>query len=371
MLEIVRNANVIEQQPFDYTVAHRHHNDLVEAYLQSHRIRNHAPNTIKKESQFLKKWFNGLRDGDRSLFTWQVMKPHIGRKIILDYGAELLASGLHTKTIRGYLGILQKYFSYVLEFPHVEVFGEIKRIEDIYGVILTQPVSEFDMPHHTFDGVELGVPLDPSMLFAFYKVVRDSYLQTNSKYLPFKARNYTMLVLAGECGFRADELRNIEIADLFFSGKKIQTRSAKGSCGSGKKSRISLFTPFAQDSVRHFQAHHRGKILGKNLSQFLFPTKNLTPVSYSTQQREINLMVKAARKSDFPVLPHMGWHWMRRIFATRFIEQYPDKLAVLVQLLGHSSPNTVHRYIRHSEAWMDKQIIETLEGNYSCQFNGI
>jgi len=371
VLEVVRDTNVTRQKPFDYTAAARHHNELVEAYLQSHRIRNHAPNTIKKESRFLNKWFNGVQIGDRSIFTWEVMKPQNGRKIILDYGAELLASGLHTKTMRGYLSILQKYFSYILEFPHVEISGEIKRIEDVYGVTLSQPVSEFDLPHHTFDGVELGIPLDPDILFDFYKAVRDSYLQSDSQYLPFKARNYTMLVLAGECGFRADELRNIENSDLFFSGNKIQTRSAKGSRGSGKKSRVSLFTPFAQDSVRHFQKHHRGKISGSKPCQFLFPTKNLSPVSYSTQQKEISLMVKAVRKRDFPVLPHLGWHWMRRIFATRFIERYPDKLAVLVQLLGHSSPNTVHRYIRHSEAWMDKQITETLEGNYSCQFNGI
>ena len=28
----------------------------------------------------------------------------------------------------------------------------------------------------------------------------------------------------------------------------------------------------------------------------------------------------------------------------------------------HKSPNTVHRYIRHSEAWMDTQVTEALEG---------
>jgi len=371
VLKIVGTTSVIKKTPFDYAEASRHHHELVEAYLQSHRIRNHAVSTIKKERRFLEKWFCGVTVGDRPIFTWEVMEPQVGRKLILDYGKVLMASELHTKTMRGYLSILQKYFSYVLEFPHVEISGQIKRIEDVYGVILAQPVSEFDLPHHAFDGVELGIPMDPSRIFDFYKIVRDSYLQVDNQYLAFKARNYTMMVLAGECGFRANELRHIEMSDLFFSGNKIQTRNAKGSRGSGKKSRMSLFTPFAQDSVRHFQKHYRDKILRGKPSPFLFPTKNLSAVSYTTQQKEISLMVKAARNENFPVLPHLGWHWMRRIFATRFIEQYPDKLAVLVQLLGHSSPNTVHRYIRHSEAWLDKQITETLEGNYSCQFNGV
>lgn len=35
---------------------------------------------------------------------------------------------------------------------------------------------------------------------------------------------------------------------------------------------------------------------------------------------------------------------------------------VLISLLGHSSLNTVHRYIRHSEAWMDKQMQSVIEG---------
>ena len=74
-------------------------------------------------------------------------------------------------------------------------------------------------------------------------------------------------------------------------------------------------------------------------------------------------MIDIANGANFSVLNHMSWHWMRRIFATRFIERHPNKLAVLITLLGHMNANTVHKYIRHSEAWMDEQIKETLEGN--------
>jgi site-specific recombinase XerD len=63
--------------------------------------------------------------------------------------------------------------------------------------------------------------------------------------------------------------------------------------------------------------------------------------------------------------PHMSWHWMRRMFATRFIERFPNKLSVLITLLGHMNPGTVHRYIRHSQGWMDEQIQQALQGHSS------
>jgi integrase len=55
---------------------------------------------------------------------------------------------------------------------------------------------------------------------------------------------------------------------------------------------------------------------------------------------------------------------MRRIFATRFIEKFPHQLSVLISLLGHVTPNTVHCYIRHSEAWMDKKILDVLNKEF-------
>jgi len=75
-------------------------------------------------------------------------------------------------------------------------------------------------------------------------------------------------------------------------------------------------------------------------------------------------MISVARKNNFNVSEHMSWHWFRRIFATRFIEQFPHQLSILIHLLGHTSPNTVHKYIRHSEAWMDEKILKVLQGDF-------
>ncbi len=85
-------------------------------------------------------------------------------------------------------------------------------------------------------------------------------------------------------------------------------------------------------------------------------------MTYSSFHEALVEMLDIVRKSNFPVAPNMTWHWFRRIFATRFIERFPQRMDVLISLLGHSSLNTVHRYIRHSEAWMDKQMQSVIEG---------
>lgn len=85
-------------------------------------------------------------------------------------------------------------------------------------------------------------------------------------------------------------------------------------------------------------------------------------MTYSGFHEGLSEMLAAVRKANFQVAPNMTWHWFRRIFATRFIEKFPARMDVLIALMGHSSPNTIHRYIRHSEAWMDRQMQSVIEG---------
>lgn len=341
--------------------AMEHHKSLVDAYLNSHLIRNHAPSTYRSEQRFLSKWFEQMGSNSLPLFTWQVMSGLEGKVLIKKYHESLLESGLHAKTVRGYLGILRKYFSFVLEFPIAKSSHGHIRIDDFYGVKLCQPIGEFDIPLHTYDGEDRGIPLDPGKLFDFYSFVRKLYLKEDQPYVSFRSRSYTMMVLAGESGLRIAELRNLLLEDLFFDSNKIQTRFAKGDRGSGKKARVSLFSPFAQETVRHFISKHRKTILRGTKSKYVFPSQLGNPCTYQICQRDLTLMVDILIKADFPVAKHLGWHWLRRIFATRFIEQFPGKLSVLTKLLGHSSMNTVHRYIRHSDAWIDDEIRNTLE----------
>jgi integrase len=285
-----------------------------------------------------------------------------GRQTIIDYINGIIKSGITSKTVRSQVGILSRYFSYVLEHPYVKVGGNYISIIQLYGPI-DQPVSEYDIPCHSYDGEQLGIPLDPESLYDFFYCLKEHYLvNDDSISAAISARNYTMAVIAAESGLRADELLHLELSDLFFESYKIQTRFAKGTRGSGKRARTTLFTLFARDTVKFYISKYRHLTVCKNIStSYLFPNKNGFALDYTSAHKALRDMIAVAQENHIPILNHMGWHWFRRIFATRFIERFPHQLSALVELLGHTSPNTVHRYIRHSEAWMDTKILQILE----------
>lgn len=338
-----------------------HHNQLLNGFFQSHIIRNHSYRTIEKNKHFLCSWFKMYGNG-KTLYTWEAMKPVEGRQLIIQYGKELLKAELANQTIRTYLGTLRSYFEYVLEHPFVfDLNNKPVRIGSLYGAI-EQPVSEYDIPQHSLDtsARRRGVPFDPALLYDFYSVIRKHYL--GGRHAHVYARNYAMVVLAGESGLRADELRNLEIEkDLFFESKKLQTRFAKGYSGSGKRARITLFTPIARDTIKFYLKNHRPHLPS---SSYLFPlVKNTSrkPVDYKTMCSFLGEMMDVANKHNFFVADHLSWHWFRRIFATRFIETHPTELPTLISLMGHRSFSTVHAYIQHSQAWMDKKIQDIVE----------
>lgn len=345
--------------------AHEHHFELLEGFLQSHRIRNHATRTLKKDETFLHGWFESHGDGQRPLYTWEAMRPVEGRRRIVLYGKALLDSEITNHTIRKYLGTLRSYFQYVLEHPDVagENKNEQSRINALYGPI-EQPVSEYDIPQHSHDNSDThrGIPLDPEKLYDFYSVIKSHYLSTD--YLRHvRARNYAMVVLAGESGLRASELAALEVSkDLFFESKKLQTTNAKASRGSGPRTRITLFTPLARDTIRYYLSNHRPHLSGAQDSDFLFPSKfKGRRVTYSPMCTALREVIAVVNKNGFHVGDHLGWHWFRRIFATRFIERFPSQLPVLMSLMGHTTPNTIHAYIHHSQAFMDKRLLEVME----------
>jgi site-specific recombinase XerD len=337
------------------------HHSLVDGYIKSQRARGLAATTITKEEAFLTSWFEIHGPEGRPLFVWEAMDDLRGRKNIIDYRDVLVEGELQTETIRGYLGILRRFFEFILLQPAIFTTDRGILIQDKYGVRLGQPVSEFDMPRYIWDGERLGVPLDPERLYEFYRILRQEYLNTQS-WLPLRQRNYAMAVLAGESGLRIDELLHLEVEkDLFFTSKKLQTRHGKGAKGSGKRCRVTLFTPLARDTVTYYLKTRR-RYWRVDDTGYLFLSKSGSRLTYNAVQPALKSMIDASRRAGFPVMDHLTWHWFRRFFATRFVERFPGKLSALIELLGHMSPNTVHRYIRHSEAWMDRQIQEALEG---------
>jgi len=366
MLKLVayQKENILSNSDIDYTGLNPHldHNNLMNRYFDSHRMKNYSPKTISREKSFLKNWFELHGPGNRTMFTWEAMASVTGRQRIINYSNALIDSEITIKTVRSYLGILSQYFSYVLEFPYFIENGVSVKIQNRYNDIV-QPVSEFDLPRHVYNGEQLGIPFDPERLYELYTIARKSYL-AGARYPLIANRNYAMLILAGESGLRIDEIIHLEVQDLFFESKKVQTRHAKGTRGSGKRARITIFTPLARDTLKYYLKIREELLQGKKESKLLFPSRSGEILDYSSAYLALKKIEKIANKEGLPILPHFSWHWMRRIFATRFIEKFPHQLSVLISLLGHVTPNTVHCYIRHSEAWMDKKIIDLLNKDF-------
>ncbi len=339
-----------------------HHKQLLGSYMQSHRVRNHSERTVEETARFLNGWFLLHGNQARPLYTWEAMEPVQGRNRVAIYATALKDMELTMHTMRRYLGMLRGYFSYVLEHPYVFGGDLAKRITDTYGTI-EQPVSEYDIPVHVHDGEQQGVPFEPSKLYDFFDCLREHYINPNCcRYLHERARNYAMVVLAGETGLRSDEMAHLEIAhDLFFDSHQLQTRFAKGTNGSGKRARLTIFPPLARDTIRYYLKNHRQYLRGSG-GPYLFSSTVGGPIDYNSLQRATVSIRACANRNGFAVLDHFAWHWLRRLFATRFIERFPEKLPVLIQVLGHVTGQTVHKYIRHSKAWMDAEVRGVLEG---------
>ncbi|MDD4973012.1 MAG: hypothetical protein PHY93_01605 [Bacteriovorax sp.] len=258
MLQLVRD-NTSAKIPIASLLKEEHHLLLINNYLNSHIIRNHSPKTITGEESFFKKWFK--LNGD-NFYTWDAMNLKQGRQVIIDYTNGLIKSGVTSKTVRSQIRILSRYFSFVLEHPFV-------------------------IPKHSYDGEQLGVPLDPETIYDFFHCLRKHYLINDSSISAAStARNYTMAVIAAESELRADEILHLELSDLFFKSHKIQTRYAKGTRGPGKRARTTLFTSLARDSVNFYLKKYRPLITSVS-NNYLFLNRQGTPLDYSSAYKAL------------------------------------------------------------------------------------
>ncbi len=367
-LALVHNVE-IASTPIPFSQLLADHHAIVQGYLDTHITRNHSDITIEHERRFLVGWFESFMmpdathpDGERQLFLWEAMTPVLGRQRIVGFSKGLVDAGLKPRTVQGYLGSLRRLFQYILEFPYIPA-TEVQSIVSKYGR-LEQPVLEYDYPVHVLDQEEEGFVLTGEQLLRFYDFVRLEYIGRNQKKLP-ASRDYTMIVVAGESGLRADEIRHLDALgphrDLFYQQNCIQTRHGKGTKGSGKRVRKTIFTPFAQGTMRIYEEHIRPSFPNAKTNSALFLTESGERISYKAMWHNLHSIVEAARKAGLEIPPKLSWHSLRKSFATNFMEEHPDRPWVLMDLLGHLNPSTLHRYVKHSRTYYE-QAIEDIVG---------
>lgn len=367
-LALVQNLEITSLAvPFSQMLTDHH--AILQGYLDTHVTRNHSDRTIESERRFLTGWFESFvlqdddhPDGERQLLLWEAMEPVRGRQRIVAFSKGLVDAGLKPRTVQGYLGSLRRLFQYVLEYPYIPG-TEVQSIVAKYGRF-EQPVLEYDYPVHVLDQEEEGFVLTGDRLLTFYDFVRLEYIGHNQKKLP-ASRDYTMIVVAGESGLRADEIRHLDALgphrDLFYEHNCIQTRYGKGTKGSGKRVRKTVFTPFAQDTVRVYEDHIRPHFPDARTNTALFLTESGERISYKAMWHNLHVITEEARRAGLDMPPKLSWHSLRKSFATNFMEQHPDRPWVLMDLMGHLNPSTLHRYVKHSRAYYD-QAIEDIVG---------
>lgn len=360
----------IAQPPVLFAEMLADHRALVQGYLDTRVTRNHSERTIEADRQFLTGWFEGVvvedtthPDGERQLLVWEAMQPVVRRQRIVAFGKGLADAGLEPRTITGYLGCLRQFFDYVLEYPYIPG-DDVRAIGPKNGRI-DLPVSGYDYPVHVLDQESEGVVLTGQRLIDFYDFVRLEHIGRNQKKLP-ASRDYTMIVLAGESGLRADEILNLDAIvphrDLFYKGARIQTRHGKGFKGSGKRVRKTIFTPFAQATAQVYEERVRPNFPNTTVNSALFLTESGDRISYQSMWRSLHLIAKEAREAGVQVPPKLSWHSLRKSFATNFMERNPDRPWVLMDMMGHINPSTLHRYVKHSRSYYEQAIDDVVRG---------
>ena len=353
------------------------HDALIDGYLTTLITRNYSSSTRQQEKSYLYGWFQGQMVQDRSppaqespLLIWEAMQPAAGRQMIVAFSKGLVLAGLRPRTVTGYLGSLRRLFDYILSYPYIPSSGGRARFdaqpESIlakYGP-LEQPVLEYDYPAHVLDSEEEGFVLTGDALVEFYDFIRLDYIPNHQKKLS-ASRDYSMIVVAAESGLRADEIRNLDLKglhrDVFYERNRIQTRCGKGTRGSGKRIRKTMFTPFAQATLKIFEEQIRPTYQNASSNPALFLSEKGQRMSYNTMWHSIHSIAVAARKAGLDLPPRLGWHSLRKSFATNFIETHPEKVWVLMDMLGHISPSVLHRYVKHSRAYYDRAIDSVIQ----------
>ena len=353
-------------QPNPFAEMLADHQALLQSYLDTHITRNHSDRTIEHERRFLTGWFEGFLvpdehhpDHQRQLLLWEAMAPVAGRERIRAFSKGLVLSLYSPTTVRTYLVYLRRLFEYILEYPYIPG-NEVQSIVAKYGRI-EQPVLEYDYPVHVLDGEDEDFVLTGERLVAFYDFVRSKYIPSKQKHLP-ASRDYTMIVVAGESGLRADEICHLDTRDLFYEHSCLQTRYGKGANGSGKRVRKTIFTPFAQETMRVYETAIRPAFPGAKTQAALFLTERGDRVEYAGIWNNLRTIARAARTAGLD-LPHkFSWHSLRKSFATNFLEEHPDQVWLLMNLMGHLNPGSLFRYVVHTKEYFEQGIGTVAQG---------
>jgi site-specific recombinase XerD len=135
-------------------------------------------------------------------------------------------------TVRQKAGVLARFFGFLQARYQADIHA-------LTGVVLTQPIDEFNRPRRADYGSVERIPPSQAEIEEFFVHWRE-WLPSARKYLP-AARDYLAASLWRRAGLRINETRMLDIRDWrpdLGEHGKLHVRFGKGSLGRGPKPRL-------------------------------------------------------------------------------------------------------------------------------------
>jgi integrase/recombinase XerC/integrase/recombinase XerD len=151
---------------------------------------------------------------------------------------------------------------------------------------------------------------------------------------PLEVRDRAMLEVAYACGLRAEEIVNLDAAEIDFDSEALRVT------GKGSKTRIVPMGEPAQRALDRYLRQARPALATGSDEPALFLSRRGRRLSPSDVRRRLDRWVREAA-----VAGHVSPHTLRHSFATHLLEGGAD-LRSIQELLGHASVSTTQVYTR-------------------------
>lgn len=328
-LRVISGAAVVPASPLD---ADAFQAACVEGFVASWSARGFSPVTIENAIGVLDRFLELLGKP-----AWEVGPDDVDRAV-----GDLVERGMAASTRRGYVQAFKDFHRFLVARKAAE-------IEATFGVVLDDPIDEFNASRHVGNDGSPSTrpPPTPERMEEFFAFLRER-VATARKYAS-AGRDYALFRTLYHCGLRADEAASLERADLHFDRGpfgKIHVRFGKGARGSGPRPRwvpmldqVDLILHWFLEDVRPRMAD----------SPALFCDEGGGRIHRGTIRNRLRYLLELERH---PVEERFSPHGLRHACATHNYERGVDLVAIQ-QMLGHWHVGTTMRYVTPSATFIE------------------
>ena len=303
----------------------------VDGFVASWSARGFSPVTIENGVGVLERFLVLL-----GVPAWEACPDDVDRVV-----GVLVARGMAASTRRGYVQAFKDFHRFL-------VARKASVIEATFGVVLDDPVDEFNAARHVGnDSPSTRPPPTPERMEGFFAFLRHR-VATARKY-GSAGRDYALFRTLYHCGLRADEAASLERADLHFDRGpfgKIHVRFGKAARGSGPRPRWVPMLDHVDLVLRWFDDDVRPRM---GDSSPLFCDEGGGVLHRGTIRNRLRYLLEL---EGGPSEGRFSPHGLRHACATHNYERGVDLVAIQ-QMLGHWHVGTTMRYVTPSATFIE------------------